>query len=140
MDSISLILCRQYNIEETQGIYIIMQGLTELFRCCCIELPWLNNIQDKSCIPGQAVYTVSKISTPEHPNSFLIENVPGRDGIMIHIGNFATGTKIDTLGCQCPGLNFVDLDGNGTPDVSHSTEAMAILNKYLPNTFKLYIS
>jgi hypothetical protein len=139
MSNINLVLSRQYNPNETQGIYIVMNGLAELFRCKCMELPWLDNQHDKSCIPGGRVYDVIKISTTKHPNSFLIQNVPGRDGIMIHIGNYATGLKIDTDGCQLPGLEFIDIDGNGTLDVAHSTDAMKALNQFLPAAFKLYI-
>jgi hypothetical protein len=138
-EEISLVLARQYNSDETQGRYYVIEGNLRIYECCCIELPWLNNIHDKSCIPGGAIYDVVKISTPDHLNSFLIKDVPGRDGIMIHVGNFATGKKIDTLGCQCPGLRFIDVDGNGTPDVDGSTIAMAALNLVLPQTFKLFI-
>jgi hypothetical protein len=139
MEVISLILARKYNPDETLGTYIVMDDNREVFRCCCIELPWLNNLHNKSCIQGCAIYDIEKISTPKHPNSFLITDVPGREGIMIHIGNYATGLKIDTDGCQLPGMNFVDLDGNGTMDVAQSTIAMNALNHFLPDKCKLCI-
>lgn len=135
----NLILARDYTLEETQGIYIVMDGMIELFRCKCLELPWLNNQPSVSCIPGSRIYDVEKISTLKHPNSFLIKDVPNRKAIMIHIGNFANGKKVDTERCQLPGMNFVDIDGNGTIDVAQSTLAMDSLNHFLPDTFKLYI-
>ena len=139
MGIVRLILVRKYIPDETLGPYIVMDDYTEVYRCCCIELPWLNNARNVSCIPGGRTYAVEKYNTVEHPNSFHILDVPDRDGILIHIGNFATGKKIDTLGCQCPGLTFADLDGNGTLDVSASTPAMAALNHFLPDSFNIYI-
>jgi hypothetical protein len=135
---IRLILARQLNPNETKGLYIVLNDNEEVFRCCCLELPWLNNLPDKSCIPP-GIYWCKKVNTPEHPNSFLIENVPGREGIEIHIGNFATGEKINTLGCQLPGLSFEDIDGNGLLDVTGSTIAMTVLNYFLPQTFQIII-
>jgi hypothetical protein len=139
MNEVSLILSRLYVPEETLGTYIVMQGYKELYRCHCIELPWLDNKKDISCIPGNRIYDCEKVSTEKHPNSFLIKDVPDREGCMIHIGNFATGKKIDTEGCQLPGMNFIDLDGNGTLDVEQSTIAMSALNHFLPDKFKLII-
>jgi hypothetical protein len=135
----ALVLARKYTPSGTQGAYIVFDDNTEIFRCKCMELPWLNNQQKVSCIPGGRIYDVEKISTPKHPNSFLIKDVPNRTAVMIHIGNFASGTQIDTEGCQLPGMNFVDIDGNGTIDVAQSTIAMDSLNHFLPSTFKLYI-
>jgi hypothetical protein len=136
---IRLVQARKYLPNETLGTYIVFDDDKELFRCKSIELPWLNNQQGVSCIPGEKIYNVVKMSTPKHPNSFLIKDVPGRTAIMIHIGNFATGATVNTEGCQLPGMNFVDIDGNGTLDVAQSTLAMESLNHFLPDSFKLYI-
>ena len=76
---------------------------------------------------------------PDHPNVFYIQNVPNRDGIMIHIGNFATGSHIDTEGCQLPCMSFEDIDGNGSLDGFRPDVAMLGLNENLPNSFKLII-
>lgn len=138
MIEIKLVLFRNKLLSETLGTYYIIQGNEELYRCKVVELPWLNNKKQISCIPD-GIYPCKKISTKKHPNSFLIENVPNRDAIMIHIGNFATGKKIDTEGCQCPGLRFIDIDSNGTLDVDGSSIAMQALNHLLPNKFNIYI-
>jgi hypothetical protein len=138
MGLIRLILARKLNPNETQGTYIVMDDNVEIFRCCCLELPWLDNQHDISCIPN-GIYDVEKYNTVDHPNTFHIKNVHGRDGILIHKGNFATGKKIDTKGCQLPGLSFVDIDGNGILDVAGSTPAMESLNHFLPNAFQMVI-
>jgi hypothetical protein len=133
-----LILSRKYTPQETQGLYLIMDGFTELYRCFCLELPWLNNQHNISCIP-EGVYDVEKYSDAKHPNCFWIKNVPNRDGILIHIGNWATGKHVDTEGCQLPGTDWMDIDGNGTMDIIHPDVALANLNKFLPDKFKLII-
>ena len=133
-----LVLLRDYKEKATYGQYIIYDGYNEAFRCKCIELPWLNNQHDISCIPGD-IYDVSKLSTPNHPNCFIIEDVKDRDNILIHPGNFAVGLKIDTLGCQLPGLGFADINNDGFLDVIYSQHAMDALNYFLPDHFKLMI-
>ena len=136
---INLVLSRKYTITETQGLYLVLEDYTELFRCFCLELPWLNNQHDISCIPGGMTYPVIKYSYAGHPNCFWIKNVPNRIGIMMHIGDFATGLHNDTHGCQLPGMDFVDIDGNGSLDIVKPDIAMAGLNKYLPDKFNLII-
>jgi hypothetical protein len=135
---VKLILIRKYKPDETQGLYLVMDGLTELFRCFCLELPYLNNEHNISCIP-EGIYTVLKYSDTKHPNTFWIQNVPDRSGILIHLGNFVNGLKIDSEGCQLPCMSFADIDGNGTFDGMRPDLAMAGLNKFLPDKFKLTI-
>jgi hypothetical protein len=135
---VNLILIRDNGVKETKGLYLIMDGITELFRCFCLELPWLNNKVNVSCI-SDGTYPVVKYSYAGHPNVFWIKNVPGRSGIMIHIGNFVTGPKIDSEGCQIPGLDFVDINGDGNLDIVAPDIALAAMNHFLPNSFTLTI-
>lgn len=133
-----LILSRTYDPLETRGTFIIFDGEKELFRCKCLELPNKANQRNVSCIP-EGSYDAEKYSDSKHPNTFWVKNVPGRDGILIHIGNFANGVKVDTEGCLLPGIDFVDIDGNGTLDVTGPDIAMRALNYFLPDKFKLII-
>lgn len=133
-----LILSRNYLPNETLGTFMIFDGEEELFRCKNLELPWLNNQHNISCIP-EGNYEVIKYSDTKHPNCFWVQNVIGRTDILIHIGNFANGTKIDTQGCLLPGVDFVDIDGNGTLDITGPDIAMKALNYFLPNKFNLII-
>lgn len=134
MAEVKLILSRDKLPSETLGTYYVMQGYEELYKCRCVELPWLNNKKNMSCIPD-GVYECIKISTKKHPNSFLIKDVPNRSAIMIHIANFT----YDLAGCQAAGLQFKDIDSNGIIDVSGSKIAMQSLNHFLPDKFNIYI-
>ena len=133
-----LILSRVYDPKETRGTMIVFDGDQELFRCKCLELPYLNNQHNISCIP-EGTYDVEKYSDSKHPNTFWLKNVPDRDGILIHIGNYANGVIIDTQGCLLPGMDFVDIDGNGTLDITGPDIAMKALNYFLPQSFKIII-
>jgi hypothetical protein len=133
-----LVLSRKYTDKETQGTMIVFDDDQEVYRCKCLELPWINNQHNISCIP-EGSYQVEKYSDELHRDCFWIKNVLGRDGILIHIGNYATGIKIDTEGCLLPGIDFIDIDGNGILDIVRPDVAMKSLNYFLPDSFKLII-
>jgi hypothetical protein len=69
-----------------------------------LELPWKNNANEISCIPtGQ--YPVAFRNDPGSKYKYRhlhVRNVPGRQWILVHKGNFPK----DTLGCILPGLTF----------------------------------
>ena len=96
--------------------------------CHTYELPWLGNVQNKSCIPcGE--YSVIKASSPKFADCFYVKDVPNRSNILIHPGN----DKNDTRGCILPGL---DVDGVG---VLYSRAALNRLLGSLPSSFQLLI-
>jgi hypothetical protein len=132
------IISRTYGNEETRSTMFVMEGEQKLFECKTIELPNLNNQSKISCIP-EGVYDVEKILSPAHGKCFLIKNVVNRSAVEIHIGNYAAGKKVDTLGCILPGMRFTDMNADGFLDVAESTTAMNMLLKILPDKFKLYI-
>ena len=72
------------------------------FCCYTAELPWKDNKRGESCIPT-GTYTLLPFSSEKHPNTFILQNVPGRDSILIHVGNYAgdesKGFKSDSDGC-----------------------------------------
>jgi len=132
------IISRTYNKNETIGTLMVMDGERPVYKCKTIELPWNNNQRFFSCIP-EGIYDVIKDNSEKHPNHFRVLNVPERDGILIHIGNYAAGKIVDTEGCILPGVYFQDINGDGNIDVGDSTQAMNYLNEYLPDNFKLYV-
>jgi len=72
------------------------------FSCYTAELPWRDNKRGESCIP-KGTYKLVPFSSAKHPNVYQVENVPDRDSILIHIGNYAgdtnKGFKADSDGC-----------------------------------------
>lgn len=53
------------------------------------------------CIP-QGLYNVRKYYSKAHPDVWKVLNVPGREDILIHIGNYPS----DTTGCILVGLGI----------------------------------
>jgi hypothetical protein len=66
--------------------------------CLTIELPWLQNRRNVSCIP-EGRYRLRKRFTPRHGLHVLVVDVPGRSGILIHPANYA---KTELRGCIAP--------------------------------------
>ena len=102
--------------------------------CKTLELPWLENKRRVSCIP-EGEYTVVKRNSPKYKNHFHILEVPNRDWILIHHGNFYT----DILGCILVGENHVDINRDGLLDVTNSVATMKKLNTIFPDKFKLIV-
>jgi hypothetical protein len=132
------IIARKYTKTETQGRWLVMDGNDIIYACVCIELPNLNNKKKVSCIP-EGVYTMRKITSPTKGECFLLDNVPDRTAIEVHIGNYINGKKIDSEGCILPGGKFSDINSDGFIDVANSTQALKDLLSILPDESLLYI-
>lgn len=66
-----------------------------------LELPWLDNAQQRSCIPV-GTYRCRRIHSPKFGDVFEVMDVPGRSNILFHRGN----RLIDTEGCILVGEEF----------------------------------
>lgn len=89
-----LVLTRTYFPEGTQGV-LEWNGTIV---CYTIELPWLENQKQISCIP-EGEYILQKRFSPKFKRHLHLMNVPGRDLILIHPANDA---KKELLGCIAP--------------------------------------
>lgn len=132
-----VIISRTYNLTETLGTLFVMDGEKELFKCKTIELPFLGNKKNVSCIP-EGKYDCTRIISPTKGHCFSVQNVPDRDSILIHAGNYVKGDKIDSKGCILVGSGFCDINKDGFIDIINST---LTLNKLLSllTEFKLLI-
>jgi hypothetical protein len=73
--------------------------------CHTMELPWLKNAKNISCIPAGS-YIVKMTNSPTYGPCYKIQNVTGRTDILIHKGN----TTDDTEGCILPVGSYGMLD------------------------------
>jgi hypothetical protein len=134
-----VVLKRKYNPKVTLSrSTVIDDGGSVIFEFVTLELPNLGNKRMVSCIP-EGLYDVVLNKNEAHKKKFGIHwdvlNVPGRDGVKIHCGNF---TK-DTHGCILPGRAFVDINGDGVLDINYTRETRDKLYEILPLVFKLQI-
>ncbi|MEP0367333.1 MAG: DUF5675 family protein [Cyclobacteriaceae bacterium] len=89
-----LILFRKYHESGTNGKFMHGKNLI----CHAIELPWLQNRRNVSCIP-EGRYQLTKRYTNERGEHLLIADVVNRDGIIIHPANDAIK---ELQGCIAP--------------------------------------
>jgi|WetSurMetagenome_2_1015567.scaffolds.fasta_scaffold00103_66 hypothetical protein len=136
------IISRRYRPNSTTGRWVTFDQDNKILELATIELPDRGNQHNCSCIP-EGTYTINKVTDPAivkaHGRCFQVQNVPGRSGIFIHIGNYATGVKVDTKGCILPGLYLFDLNKDGELDVAESTKAIEKLFDVLPDVSTLII-
>lgn len=89
-----LLLLREYFPEAVNGELFI----NEEFQCYTIELPWLNNLKQCSCIPG-GNYLLKKRWSPKFKWHLQVKDVPAREFILIHPANNAIK---ELKGCIAP--------------------------------------
>jgi hypothetical protein len=124
-----------YSKKQTTGkMRVYDEKGKEIFTCCTLELPDKNNQSRVSCIP-HAEYTVKRRVSQKYGNHFHIQDVPNRDFILIHTGNF----YYEILGCVLVGDTLSDINGDGYKDIINSKKTMSKLLEIMPNSFKLEI-
>ena len=145
-----VLLSRSYGEKQTTGCLSVYDEDTEVYQCKTLELPYLQNHKNISCIPP-GEYECERITHRKYGVCWIVLNVPNRSGIIFHAGNFASERilleraieynvkQVDTLGCILPGLRHFDLNKDGNIDVADSTMAMNALRAILPNKFKTII-
>lgn len=137
-DKLPVVLIERYdfNPTETRGA-VSFDGVRRLQS---YELPDKNNKKGESCIPV-GKYRGTRHITKSYPRerfAYLIKDVPGRDGILIHSGN----TSKDTSGCILLGRSFgkLEIDGKKVDAILDSKKAMAELQDFLKDRdFELVI-
>jgi hypothetical protein len=111
---------------------------------CTAELPWRDNKSRISRIPP-GVYKCAPYSSAKFPNVYKVCDVPEREDILFHTGNFsgdvAKGYKSDVLGCILVGTRMGNADGQDCIAFGCSAPGMNILRACLgKNNFVLEIT
>lgn len=100
--------------------------------CYTLEPNWKHNEPFVSCIPCGTYELQAKRYNKGGYDTFEIMDVPGRDNVLIHIGNDIT----DTQGCPLVGSNLGWLNGKRW-GVIQSADAFGLfkqqMNLYKPN-------
>lgn len=85
--------------------------------CFTTELPWRDNIPQKSCIPV-GTYSCAIVNSPKFGRVYSVLNVPGRSSVLIHSanlgGNVDEGFDTQLHGCIAPAMKMgVMLNSHG---------------------------
>jgi hypothetical protein len=99
-----LVLKRAYFKEGTNGTLFC----SDTFLCHTIELPWINNKRNISCIP-EGQYEIEPRFSKRFQHHLILKNVKGRSFILFHPANDA---KIDLQGCIAP-VSYLSGIGKG---------------------------
>jgi hypothetical protein len=97
-----LVLNRTYHTDGTNGALTINNS----FQCYTIELPWVDNLPRRSCIP-EGRYELRKRYSPKFKDHLLVQGVRGRALVLLHPANDALK---ELKGCIAP---VSSLDGAG---------------------------
>ena len=109
---------------QTLGHIKLINGKKEL-QLVTLELPWKDNERQISCIP-KGTYEVKLRWSNNFGTHYHVLNVPNRDLILIHSGNF----NKDTKGCILVGKKFADINKDGLMDVAMSRDALNDMLKF----------
>ena len=94
------------------------------FFCYTLELPWLDNAKNVSCIPT-GDYKIKMVNSPRFGSCYQIMNVDNRTHILIHAGN----TVDDIEGCILLGDSCGVI--NGKEAVFSSRKSISAFNQLL---------
>ena len=133
---VNLVLKRSYFCDATLGHLFIVGTDNPVWYT--IEKPDLDNKRNESCIP-EGTYEVKPYSSDKFPDVWELQDVQGRDKILIHIGNWTS----DTDGCILVGLGSGYMHNRGVNQkaIYNSRQALTQLKQHLkyPSTFTLEI-
>ena len=124
----SAIITRIPQDKQTLGKWISYEKGNMIFACDTIELPYINNQKQISCIP-KGFYLVKYRESAKYPRHYHLQDVPNRDLILVHQANFVGSKnpktrKPDLLGCIGVGNGYGDIDGDGTVELLKSTPTL----------------
>jgi hypothetical protein len=117
---------RKSTKKQTNGVLVAKKN-NMTFSCFTLELPWLDNKRMVSCIPP-GLYTCKYSYSPAFKkNTYRLQKVTGRDGILIHSANFFSQLK----GCIALGSTLVDMNKDGELDTAQSRIAIDTFEKFM---------
>jgi len=110
-------------------------GELKLMVCNTIELPWLQNKRNISCIP-EGRYELKMRVTRKRGQHLLVLNVKGRDGILIHPANDA---KKELQGCIAP-VTSLNGPGKGSQSRLANEKLKALVLEAFERKEKVFIT
>lgn len=127
---------QKYTEEETLGELIIKDNGEEIFRCKTLELPYLDNKRNISCII-EGEYDTVPYNSEKYPGTYELLEVPDRTAILIHWGNYYTNTE----GCILVGKAFSYINSDDVIDITSSRDTLTELKEATNyRAFKLIIT
>ena len=113
----------------TFGTLSVLRNGAE-FQCLTLELPWRENAHNVSCIPTGEYRC--EFGASSRGRCYHVLNVPHRDGILVHAGNWA-GDKLkclrsDSEGCILVGKCTATMEGQR--GIAQTRDALNALHEF----------
>lgn len=128
-----------YGEKQTLGGLDVLRSGEIVYQCRTLELPWKENKKRKSCIPELST-TARKRRADESPSRdydhFIVNNVPSREYILLHKGNFYWHVE----GCILPGKKHAHINNDGLLDITNTGETLQELLNLLPQEFDFIVT
>ena len=122
---------RSYHDDFTMGI-----GSCEGFNFVSLELPWLDNKRNISCIPPGKYKAKKRISPGKGYEVIELIGVFDRTYIQCHNGNYTR----QILGCLLFGSGLKFIDSDDIIDITNSEKTIKKVLSLLPDTFEIEIT
>ena len=130
---------KDYTDKQVTGEFTLYDGENVIFTCKTLELPWRDNQNRISCIPTGTYHVVDRVSPTfgrsYHVKSPGLNDVVGRNWILIHPGNYHTQIK----GCILVGRALAHINSDGYLDVTSSRDTLKELLRLAPEGFEMEI-
>lgn len=108
---------------NTKGqLSMVSDDGAEQFYCDTLELAWRDNEKEVSCV-SCGTYSITPYKSIRLGRCFLVSDVPGREAILIHAGNYASSDeeyKSDIQGCILVGAGYSDINNDGIAEILNS--------------------
>lgn len=117
---------KRYSYTQNGTFGVLLDGDMPLV--LTLEDPWNNNQRNISCVPPGS-YKATPHNGTKYKNTWILNDVPNRSAILIHVGN----SILDTEGCVLVGK------GLSQYMITQSRDALEYLRTVLPSVFMLDI-
>lgn len=117
---------KRYSYTQNGTFGVLLDGDMPLV--LTLEDPWNNNQRNISCIPTGS-YKATPHNGTKYKNTWILNDVPNRSAILIHVGN----SILDTEGCILVGR------GLSQYMITQSRDGFEYLRTVLPSVFMLDI-
>ncbi len=125
---------RDTGVQTLDNTVLVVNG-KEVFKCVSLELSWILNQRDISCIPT-GTYPVEIRYSDTYGKHLHIQNVPDRDMILMHVLNYFKESE----GCIGVGEKFTHLNNDNEYDITRSKDTLEELLSLIPEGSEIQIT
>lgn len=138
MSKLSLHIIRhEHSKVQTLGyLYVLNFKEDILFSCNTLELPYLENKRNISCVPIGEYKCVLEYSDRFKKNLWELKNVPNRSECKFHSANYFKQLN----GCIALGSDFKDINSDGWKDIINSKNTMDEFNEVLKDIKEIILT